>query len=216
MAEEYDHKTHELLVRKWKEKSALGACGQWQIEVGEAPSPIVGALQPDLLKENCSNPVFMRKDTKTSFQWRIRNLPYPKEVYSVTVDKKERCCVVRTTNKKYYKKFSVPDLDRCQIDLDESALSFAHANNTLIITFYISAWAQSRSNVRNRNQGPSSTSEDLSSCDEESWLIEQQIPDTLHNGRLSFMYPAPGSDFLQTGFGSAVGAGTDHTSPLNA
>ncbi|XP_075697151.1 protein DPCD isoform X5 [Rhinoderma darwinii] len=135
MAEEYDHKTHELLVRKWKEKSALGACGQWQIEVGEAPSPIVGALQPDLLKENCSNPVFMRKDTKTSFQWRIRNLPYPKEVYSVTVDKKERCCVVRTTNKKYYKKFSVPDLDRCQIDLDESALSFAHANNTLIITY---------------------------------------------------------------------------------
>ncbi|XP_044157822.1 protein DPCD isoform X2 [Bufo gargarizans] len=100
MAEEYDQKTHELLVRKWREKSALGAYGQWQIEVGETPSPVVGALQPDFLKENSSNPVFMRKDTRTSFQWRIRNLPYPKEVYSVTVDEKERCCVVRTTNKK--------------------------------------------------------------------------------------------------------------------
>ncbi|XP_069836280.1 protein DPCD isoform X2 [Dendropsophus ebraccatus] len=135
MAEEYDQKTHELLGRKWRQKSTLGAYGQWEIEVGEAAPPIVGTLQQDFLKENSSNPVFMRKDTKTSFQWRIRNLPYPKEVYSVTVDKKERCCIVRTTNKKYYKKFSVPDLDRCQLDLDEGALSFAHANNTLIITY---------------------------------------------------------------------------------
>ncbi|XP_056385473.1 protein DPCD isoform X2 [Hyla sarda] len=135
MAEEYDQKTHELLGRKWRQKSALGAYGQWQIEVGEAVPPIVGVLQQDFLKENSSNPVFMRKDTKTSFQWRIRNLPYPKEVYSVTVDKKERSCIVRTSNKKYYKKFSIPDLDRCQLDLDESSLSFAHANNTLIITY---------------------------------------------------------------------------------
>lgn len=138
MAEEYDHKTHELLVRKWRQKSALGAHGQWQIEVGEVSPPIVGALQPDFLKENSSNPIFMRMDTKTGFQWRIRNLPYPREVYNVTVDKKERCCVVRTTNKKYYKKFSVPDLDRCQMDLDENAISFAHANNTLIITVSVS------------------------------------------------------------------------------
>lgn len=42
----------------------------------------------------------MRKDTLTSFQWRIRNLPYPKEVYSVSVEKEQRCCVIRTTNKK--------------------------------------------------------------------------------------------------------------------
>lgn len=42
----------------------------------------------------------MRKDTLTSFQWRIRNLPYPKEVYSVSVEKEQRCCVVQTTNKK--------------------------------------------------------------------------------------------------------------------
>ncbi|KAM4031436.1 protein DPCD [Anomaloglossus baeobatrachus] len=135
MAEEYDHKSHELLVRKWRQKSSFGAYGEWQTEVGEASLPVAGALQTDFLKENSSNPVFMRTDTKSSFRWRIRNLPYPKEVYSVTVDGKERCCVVRTTNKKYYKKFAVPDLDRCQLDLDESSLRFAHANNTLIITY---------------------------------------------------------------------------------
>ncbi|XP_053306270.1 protein DPCD [Spea bombifrons] len=134
MAEEYDAKTHELLVRKWRQKSSLGAYGQWEFEVGEAPLS-GSALQQDFLKESSANPVFIRKDTKTSFQWRIRNLPYPKEVYNVSIDKTDRCCVIRTTNKKYYKKFSIPDLDRCQLDLNDSALSFAHANNTLIVTY---------------------------------------------------------------------------------
>lgn len=35
---------------------------------------------------------------------------------------------------RYYKKFSIPDLDRFQLPLDCNALSFTHANNTLIIT----------------------------------------------------------------------------------
>nr|XP_026263669.1 protein DPCD isoform X1 [Urocitellus parryii]XP_026263670.1 protein DPCD isoform X1 [Urocitellus parryii] len=135
MAEEYDEKTSELLVRKWRVKSALGALSQWQLEVGEPALPGAGSLGPELIKESNANPIFMRKDTKTSFQWRIRNLPYPKDVYSVGVAQKERCIVVRTTNKKYYKKFSIPDLDRYQLPLDDSLLSFAHANCTLIISY---------------------------------------------------------------------------------
>ncbi|XP_044772068.1 protein DPCD isoform X3 [Neomonachus schauinslandi] len=123
MAEEYDEKTGELLVRKWRVKSALGALGQWQIEVGEPALPGAGSLGSEFIKEDNANPIFMRKDTKMSFQWRIRNLPYPKDVYSVCVDQKERCIVVRTTNKKY------------QLPLDESSLSFAHANCTLIISY---------------------------------------------------------------------------------
>ncbi|KAK1164370.1 protein DPCD-like [Acipenser oxyrinchus oxyrinchus] len=135
MAEEYDLKTDELIVRKWRVKNTLGVLGQWQIELGEPAPSTVGALEPQLLKENSSNPVFMRKDTKTSFQWRIRNLPYPKDVYKLSVEQTERCCIVRTTNKKYFKKFSIPDMDRCQLSLENSALSFAHANNTLIISY---------------------------------------------------------------------------------
>lgn len=135
MAEEYDEKSGELLVRKWRVKSTLGALGQWQIEVGEPALPGAGSPGPEFIKENNANPIFMRKDTKMNFQWRIRNLPYPKDVYSVCVDHKERCIVVRTTNKKYYKKFSIPDLDRHQLPLDESSLSFAHANCTLIISY---------------------------------------------------------------------------------
>ncbi|XP_060624246.1 protein DPCD [Anolis sagrei] len=135
MAEEYDMKTNQLFLRKWREKNTLGASGNWQIEVGEPNLFVPATLDRDLIKESSSNPVFMRKDTKSSFQWRIRNLPYPKDVYSVSVEKDQRCCVVRTTNKKYYKKFSIPDLDRFQLPLDSTALSFTHANNTLIITY---------------------------------------------------------------------------------
>lgn len=45
-------------------------------------------------------PVFTRKDTKTNFQWRVRNLPYPKDVFDVSVEPFERCIIIRTSNKK--------------------------------------------------------------------------------------------------------------------
>ncbi|KAL7404768.1 hypothetical protein ABVT39_018751 [Epinephelus coioides] len=135
MAEEYDLQTDELIVRKWRNKSTLGAKGQWQVEVGEPTTGPVTSLDSDVIKENCSNPVFMRKDTKSSFQWRIRNLPYPKDVFSVFAEPSERCIIIKTSNKKYYKKFSVADLDRSQLPLDNSALSFTHANNTLIVSY---------------------------------------------------------------------------------
>ncbi|XP_034544366.1 protein DPCD [Notolabrus celidotus] len=135
MSEEYDLKTDELLVRKLRMDSTLGAQGQWLVEVGEPNAVPVASVDSEVIKENCSNPVFMRKDTKTSFQWRIRNLPYPKDVFSVTAEPSERCIIIRTSNKKYFKKFDITDLDRCQLPLDGSALSFTHANNTLIVSY---------------------------------------------------------------------------------
>ncbi|XP_045710344.1 protein DPCD isoform X2 [Phyllostomus hastatus] len=43
--------------------------------------------------------------------------------------------VARSCPHRYYKKFSVPDLDRHQLPLDDSLLSFAYANCTLIISY---------------------------------------------------------------------------------
>ncbi|MGH0117185.1 UNVERIFIED_CONTAM: hypothetical protein FKN15_046106 [Acipenser sinensis] len=126
MAEEYDLKTDELIVPLIK----------WECGTTGHPNPsTVGYNGQSRHYGTWWAPVFMRKDTKTSFQWRIRNLPYPKEVYKLSVEQNERCCIVRTTNKKYFKKFSIPDMDRCQLSLESSALSFAHANNTLIISY---------------------------------------------------------------------------------
>lgn len=46
-------------------------------------------------------PIFTRKDNSKAFQWRIRNLPYPLNVYSVTVDEDKYSITIRTSNKKY-------------------------------------------------------------------------------------------------------------------
>ncbi len=45
-------------------------------------------------------PVFVRQDTRDAFQWRVRNVPYPPDVFSVGIDHTERKLVIRTSNKK--------------------------------------------------------------------------------------------------------------------
>lgn len=35
---------------------------------------------------------------------------------------------------RYYKKFRIPDMERCNVPLNQANLSFAHANNTLIVS----------------------------------------------------------------------------------
>ena len=53
----------------------------------------------------CPQPVVSRVDTPREFCWRIRNLPYGPEVYAVTAEGRE--IVVRTSNKKYFKRIQV-------------------------------------------------------------------------------------------------------------
>ncbi|XP_076461832.1 protein DPCD-like [Babylonia areolata] len=133
LAEEFDLKTGELLVRKWRKKGTLGGHGSWETEVGDVAT--MTNLEVDGIKESMANPIFVRKDTKTEFQWRIRNLPYPVSNYSVTVDTEKRQLVLRTENKKYFKRFNIADLDRMLMELNQDQISLAHANNTLIISY---------------------------------------------------------------------------------
>ena len=65
--------------------------------------------------ESGSNPILSRKDCEEAFVWRVRNLPYPKEVYSVTVDRESQEIVIRTSNRKcgsslFFPSFSAPSL----------------------------------------------------------------------------------------------------------
>lgn len=78
-------------------------------------------------------PFVSRRITKVSLEWRIRNLPYPKDVYSVTAED-DGTITVRTSNKKYFKKLVVPDLVRAGLKPETERISFAHQFNTLIIT----------------------------------------------------------------------------------
>lgn len=79
-------------------------------------------------------PIFIRKDTNKEFQWRIRNLNYPKENFMVELDKAKDDILIKTVNKKYYKRYDIPDLKRLKIPLDENNLKINFQNNTLIIS----------------------------------------------------------------------------------
>lgn len=81
-----------------------------------------------------AQPILTKRITKTKIEWRIRNLTYPREVYNVTVEPTKKAIVVRTTNKKYYKSIDVPEVDRCQITLEQESLTIDYKFNTLIVT----------------------------------------------------------------------------------
>lgn len=137
MVEEYDERTDVLMLRKTRSSTKiLGRESEWVYEVGQPPAP---AFDPhsDTLRASATNPIFLRKDTPEHFQWRIRNLPYPVDVYSVVVDHEKQQIVVRTSNKKYFKRIDVPDLQRVEGDLKlrDDLLGWKHQHNTLIISY---------------------------------------------------------------------------------
>ena len=96
MVEEIDINSNEVLgkfiilinhqfskVRKYKKPTQFGE-GTWIFEIGQADNKFDPSS--DLLAPSSKNPVFLRKDTDSRFEWRIRNLPYPKETYTIELD----------------------------------------------------------------------------------------------------------------------------------
>lgn len=135
MAEEFDERTDVLLLRKVRKSAdVLGKESDWVFEVGQPPEAVFDP-HSDMLRASSSNPIFIRKDTPEHLQWRIRNLPYPANVYSITVDHDKQDIVVRTSNKKYFKRIAIPDLARLGLKLQDTALSWKHQHNTLIISY---------------------------------------------------------------------------------
>ena len=67
----------------------------------------------------------------------MRNLNFTKENFQVEIDKPKQEIVIKTLNKKYYKRFDIPDLKRANIALDEKMLKVNFLNNTLVITVSI-------------------------------------------------------------------------------
>jgi hypothetical protein len=134
LVEEFDERTDVLLLRKSRRPPALGGEGEWVFEVGQANEK---AFDPhsDMMRASSSNPIFLRKDTPEHFQWRVRNLAYPADVYSVTIDQERQQIVVRTSNKKYFKRIDVEDLSRLGLKLKDESLSWKHQHNTLIISY---------------------------------------------------------------------------------
>ena len=124
--------TNQVLLRKWKRPKEFGQA-TWEYEIGDDGK----AFDPenDLIGESSSNPIFKRVDTKERFEWRIRNLPYPKETYIIEVDHDKQQIILKTTNKKYYKRIDIPDLKRLSLKMEESSIAWKYVNNTVIISY---------------------------------------------------------------------------------
>ncbi|OAD57978.1 Protein DPCD [Eufriesea mexicana] len=133
MVEEYHLETNVLVRRAWKEKNRLGQDIGWNVEIGD-PEPKQNNIEVCGIQESSNAPFITRRITKTSLEWRIRNLSYPQNVYSVTAED-DGTITVRTTNKKYFKKIIVPDLERAGVKPEQDRISFTHQYNTLIITY---------------------------------------------------------------------------------
>ncbi|ENN73989.1 hypothetical protein HUJ04_000447 [Dendroctonus ponderosae] len=134
LVEQYDLLTNCVTRRAWRTNKELKGEDAWDIEVGD-PEPKYDAEQKCMIRENSTQPFITRRITKINLEWRIRNMPYPIDVYSVTIDKGSYSLIVRTTNKKYYKEINVPDLERLGIEMNQENVNFCHKFNTLIITY---------------------------------------------------------------------------------
>eukprot|EP00388_Colpodella_angusta_P046927 GDKK01071100.1.p1 GENE.GDKK01071100.1~~GDKK01071100.1.p1 ORF type:complete len:184 (-),score=44.83 GDKK01071100.1:27-578(-) len=132
MVEEFDVQSGALLSRRKKAASSpLTGEAKWVWEVGQQPVK----EESDLIAVSSANPIFMRIDSSDSFQWRVRNIPYPSETYNIVIDHDDQKIVIKTTNKKYYKRIDVPDLKRVGLVLEDSRLSWTYRQNTLIVSY---------------------------------------------------------------------------------
>ncbi|KAL5293260.1 DPCD family protein [Megaselia abdita] len=137
MAEEYSMETGVIQRRAWKKRKQLMGDASWELELGE-PIPDQDPRNQtgeELIKESNSQPSIIKRLTRKNIEWRIRNLPYPIDNYSVTADVEKKALVVRTVNKKYYKVIEIPELIRCGLAPEQSLISLHHQYNTLIITY---------------------------------------------------------------------------------
>ncbi|KEG10508.1 DPCD protein [Trypanosoma grayi] len=137
MIEEFDVITDDLLLRKRRMKNALGNYSDWEVEVGTETR--VRNLDKELLVESNGSPELVKQDTPEYHVFRIRNLPYKKDVFNVAIERRNAEdvgeIVVRTSNKKYFKRLSISALQQHNIPLDPANLSYDVQHNTLIIRY---------------------------------------------------------------------------------
>mmetsp|Transcript_2352 Transcript_2352/g.4595 ORF Transcript_2352/g.4595 Transcript_2352/m.4595 type:complete len:168 (-) Transcript_2352:57-560(-) len=135
MVEEIDVVTRELVVRRWKVPKAFGKEGGWEYELGE-PQKTANSSESLLCESSSRNPSFVARDSTDFWEWRVRNIPYPIQVYQLSIDETKQEIVLRTSNKKYFKRFYIPSLKRENRKLDPGSLQLVdHTNDTLTIRY---------------------------------------------------------------------------------
>lgn len=129
--EEFDIKDQICVTRKWRKIDQLGRLGDWTWEIGE-PGAQKSEVVTDMFQAS-NTPVVSRHDSEQFYLFKITNMPWPESNYMVTAE--DDYLVVRTANKKFYKKLEISDLKWQKLPLIQNFIKFKAYNNTLII-FY--------------------------------------------------------------------------------
>ncbi|GIQ86691.1 protein DPCD [Kipferlia bialata] len=131
--EEFDLKTQQCIVRKWRKKDMLGRESKWDYELGEPAEGEDLATGVSGMWLSKDAPVLHRLDHDEYIVLRVRNCPWPLKVYNARCE--DGHVVIRTSNKKYYKKCPMPEMERAGITLDNKMLMLRHSGSTLLV-FY--------------------------------------------------------------------------------
>lgn len=130
--EEFAADTQLLLLRKWRRRTNLGREMSWEIEVGEAEEAASAEVVTGMYTSK-STPTVSRLDSETAFVFKITNLPGPESNYFLTVENDE--LLLRTQNKKYFKRLVIQDLRRAKLPHMVNLAKLKLQNNTLIIAY---------------------------------------------------------------------------------
>jgi len=82
-----------------------------------------------------SAPSFFREDTADHFQWLVENLPYPASTYDITIDTTKQQIVIKTNNRKYYKRIDLPEIAENGLPLNVGLLTWTHSQSTLTVSY---------------------------------------------------------------------------------
>ena len=149
----------QLVIRKWKDsKLSLGhSNGQvWEYEIGSQMIDVKNPQNDNNMKSlRCSstNPSFHAEDSLTCFIWNVQNCPWPRNNYTIAIDDENRFAVLRTKNKKYYKRFQIPAMSRLNQTLNEVEFKMKHDGKDVLTISYrkpesVLKWEEGESKLR--------------------------------------------------------------------
>ena len=80
-------------------------------------------------------PTFHPSDAGATLEWRVRNLAFEPHVYQLSIDDTKEHIQLKTTNKKYFRRWSVPSLRRLGLPLEPKALSADFVSGVMIVRY---------------------------------------------------------------------------------
>lgn len=141
MMEEYDGRSQELLSRRIR--AIQGLTERWITQYAPAMSEAQihainmpnNSCASEIRMDPGRNPICTRKDTEAYFELRIRQLPGEESNYMVSIDTEKNDVVIRTQDKKFFKRFKFEDLGWYGLKHEPSKLITRFAHQTLAISY---------------------------------------------------------------------------------